>query len=301
MISVGQNLVPNPSFENIISCDPINGDFYAQDWIRTNNYSPDYYNSCWPDSIDNGARDVPQNRYGFQLPRTGESYFGLVGAFFGFDGREYIQAELTETLEANYTYHVNFYVALSDSSLFAVNDIGALLSDTPAYTPTLSVLNYNPQIANDPQVQPLSTYDYWYSVSGSFTASGGEKFITIGNFKDDMNTDISSLGYFTNKQYGYYFIDDVSVIPDSIFQSVNENEFTFSIYPNPATTNLTIESRTPPAQVWVRDVAGRAVLPTLRLRSGYGNVDVSGLPSGIYLVEVLTQNGQRSVKKVVVE
>jgi len=74
-----------------------------------------------------------------------------------------------------------------------------------------------------------------------------------------------------------------------------------SIYPNPATTNLTIESRTPLAQVWVRDVAGRAVLPTLRLRSGCGTIDVRSLPSGIYLVEALTQNGQRSVQKVVVE
>lgn len=86
------------------------------------------------------------------------------------------------------------------------------------------------------------------------------------------------------------------------FFGINElNEFELSIYPNPATTNLTIESRTPLAQVWVRDVAGRAVLPTLRFRSGYGNIDVSSLPSGIYLVEVLTKNGQRSVQKVVVE
>ncbi|MFM1930760.1 MAG: hypothetical protein RL226_63 [Bacteroidota bacterium] len=30
-------------------------------------------------------------------------------------------------------------------------------------------------------------------------------------------------------------------------------------------------------------------------------IDASSLPSGIYLVEVLTQNGQRSVQKVVVE
>jgi hypothetical protein len=75
------------------------------------------------------------------------------------------------------------------------------------------------------------------------------------------------------------------------------------IYPNPATTNLTMESHTPLAQVWVRDVAGRAIMnETLRsTQSDKKTLDVSSLPSGIYLVEALTQNGQRSVQKVVVE
>jgi hypothetical protein len=96
--------------------------------------------------------------------------------------------------------------------------------------------------------------------------------------------------------------DTTSIEVSTQFFNVDEIERdNILIYPNPATTNLTIESRTPLAQVWVRDVAGRAVLPTLRLRSGYGNVDVSSLPSGIYLVEALTQSGQRSVQKVVVE
>jgi hypothetical protein len=82
-----------------------------------------------------------------------------------------------------------------------------------------------------------------------------------------------------------------------------EDSELISTYPNPATTNLTIESRTPLAQVWVRDVAGRQVI-TQTLKQVQGDravVDVSALPSGIYLVEVLTQNGQRSVQKVVVE
>jgi len=54
----------------------------------------------------------------------------------------------------------------------------------------------------------------------------------------------------------------------------------------------------------VRDLAGRKVIKqTLGPASGgQGDtrIDVSTLPSGIYLVEVLAQNGQRSVQKVVV-
>lgn len=87
-----------------------------------------------------------------------------------------------------------------------------------------------------------------------------------------------------------------------LYSAVDELEMVdMIIYPNPATSDLTIESRTPLSEVWVSDMAGRVVLPTLRLRSGYGNIDVSALPSGIYLVEAITEDGRRSVQKVVVE
>ena len=82
---------------------------------------------------------------------------------------------------------------------------------------------------------------------------------------------------------------------------IHELERSLSVSPNPATSNLTIQSKTPLSEVWVSDMAGRVVLPTLRLRSGYGNIDVSSLPSGIYLVEAITEDGKRSVQKVVVE
>lgn len=94
------------------------------------------------------------------------------------------------------------------------------------------------------------------------------------------------------------------------YASVHELDFTFTIYPNPATSNITIQSKTPLAQVWVSDLAGRRVLPalyssTLRVpqgdTSGYANIDVSALPSGIYLVGAITEDGRRSVQKVVVE
>jgi hypothetical protein len=103
-----------------------------------------------------------------------------------------------------------------------------------------------------------------------------------------------------------YTFDELApwvVVVDPLTVGINETDFTFSIYPNPGTTNLTIESHTPLAQVWVRDVAGRAIMnETLRsAQSDKKTLDVSSLPSGIYLVEVLTQNGQHSVQKVVVE
>jgi type V secretory pathway adhesin AidA len=53
-------------------------------------------------------------------------------------------------------------------------------------------------------------------VEGSFTATGTERFITIGNFYSKANTN-TVLGYF-NHQHGYSWllVDDVSVIPSDL-------------------------------------------------------------------------------------
>ncbi len=113
--------------------------------------------------------------------------------------------------------------------------------------------------------------------------------------------DYQCLDNIINQTHPIYSFE-TSAISTAIDESLSDEPLL--IYPNPATTNLTIESRSPLAQVWVRDVAGRAHRYTTLPRGTQGDravVDVSGLPSGIYLVEVLTQNGQRSVQKVVVE
>jgi hypothetical protein len=131
--------------------------------------------------------------------------------------------------------------------------------------------------------------------------------MAIGVFRPQTQLTVEQVASYPVTEYSwdvaYYYIDDVLLIPLDVWLSSHDSEFTFSTYPNPATTNLTIESRAPLAQVWVRDVAGRAIMnETLRsAQSDNKTLDVSSLPSGIYLVEVLTQNGQHSVQKVVVE
>ncbi|MGB1319238.1 MAG: hypothetical protein ACPG5W_13560, partial [Flavobacteriales bacterium] len=85
----------------------------------------------------------------------------------------------------------------------------------------------------------------WIKVSGSFVAEGGERYLAIGNFNNDSNTDTISVpngGSLVNQPEGYwdeagYFIDDVSVIPDSIYLGTNdfeEGKVKLNLYPNPA-------------------------------------------------------------------
>ena len=84
--------------------------------------------------------------------------------------------------------------------------------------------------------------------------------------------------------------------------SLSEIELFPNPAPNPATDNLRIESQTPLAQVRLTDLAGRpSIHETLRSAQRNKIIDISHLPSGIYLLEAITQDGKRSVQKVVVE
>jgi sugar lactone lactonase YvrE len=71
-----------------------------------------------------------------------------------------------------------------------------------------------------------------------------------------------------------------------------------TLAPNPATTHLTITTPTPIQTLTVSNYLGQAVLR----REGSGReVDVSGLPAGVYVVEVVTENGHREYGKFVKE
>lgn len=207
------NLVQNYSFENYISCPTTAGSqvYFAAPWSGTNN-STDYFNSCAPPYFFS----VPyQSSTSFQYARTGDAFAGLF-MLNGYGGnyREYLQGQLSDTLVTSICYKITFFVNNSSYAKYAVNNFGVYLStDTfttiwnPApYTP--QVLGFNNEIIND-------TLN-WVEISGIYIANGGEKFISIGNFFDDANTDTLDTG---NGTYSgaYYFIDDVSVISiDSI-------------------------------------------------------------------------------------
>ena len=100
------------------------------------------------------------------------------------------------------------------------------------------------------------------------------------------------------------------MLPTTVF-NVGHSSNDFRLYPNPATKQLTIESRQTTTGkielVEIYDVLGvRCLTPTLspdknRDRHGEGvSVDVSSLASGIYFVKVKTKEGE-SVAKFVKE
>jgi hypothetical protein len=144
-----------------------------------------------------------------QPPRSGEGYGGIICYNFGTEYREYITGTFSAPLMAGMLYDVEFWVSLHNGYIQAIEEVGAYISAVPP-GPFANALH----IAVTPQVEnifgPLDDTTNWKRVYGQYLATGGEQYITIGNFHDDAGTTITQPG--TVGSFGaYYFVDDVSV------------------------------------------------------------------------------------------
>ena len=199
--SFAQNLVPNYSFEDTLSCPDNQAQIYkTPPWFQPTTGTPDYYNEC------SSIMGIPGA--GSQYPKTGKGYAGIF-VFSSFLYREYIEAPLISPLIAGKKYCVEFYVNLSDSCNIAIDALGLYFSTGSITSSNYFNLPDLPQIKN-PDGNILKDKNNWKAISGEYIAIGGENFITIGNFKDDVNT--NSTIVLGDRPESYYYIEDVSVI-----------------------------------------------------------------------------------------
>jgi len=214
-----QNLVINPSFEERNRC-PNNfsasyRDFNLPGWKAANMGTPDYFNQCsWGDC------DVPFNWAGESNAHTGVAYAGIYiwsrPNAKPRSYREYIEGELSEPLTKGRRYRLEFYFKLASYSVYTADRIGLMLMDTSYFQGNDQVINRVPAlswISNEPV-----TSAGWLVASGEYKASGGEKFIVIGNFFDNLSTQFTQLETRKGKSpmlngSAYFYIDDVAVIP----------------------------------------------------------------------------------------
>ena len=183
-------------------------------WYVPTGGSSDRFNSCF----NQGTLGMPQNYAGWQYARSGISYAGIDMCETSHY-RDYITGRFFDTLTATKKYCVTFYVSLGDSLWFAVSGIGAYLSaDSICEDRNFpdTALPYIPQIEN-PSNNILTDKINWVPVSGEYTASGGETFITIGDFYSDTLSHFTYIGHggtvaaWQTEVNSYYYIDDVYV------------------------------------------------------------------------------------------
>ncbi len=215
------------------------------------------------------------------------------------DSREYIQTELLQTLIGGRTYEVKFYVSAADSGKYASNDIGCYLSTNQINSNDLQFLPFTPQVSNQPLLNPLSDASAWIEVSDTFISIGGEKYITIGNFKDDAHTDTTHFNPDTiSRNASYHYIDDVSVTClDCFLSSSNIRNDLVTITPNPASDYIKINYRER-YSLDILNVNGEVVFHDNVQEQNF-TTDIHSLPSGLYF---LIFNGLNNliVKKIVI-
>ena len=218
----GQNLVKNPSFESNIKCPDSFGSLSedVKNWRKPSLGTTDYFNTC------SDKLPVENNFIGSQLPFDGNAYVGLY-LYAPKDYREYITAELETALEKDKLYKVSFMVNLADEVEFAIQEFGILFTQAAFeintsknialdYMPSGGIINYK-EIAN---ANFYKDNTKWVEISTIIMGKGNERFLTIGNFKNNDQT-LKQVVKKTARKSSYYFVDMVSVIE---IPSYNLNE-----------------------------------------------------------------------------
>ncbi|HWY13355.1 MAG TPA: T9SS type A sorting domain-containing protein [Bacteroidia bacterium] len=287
------NLVPNPSFEDTVTCPQTYGETFKCKFWNTYRATPDYFNSC---STYTNDVSTPYNFSGYQIPRSGNAYMG-VGTFVTKtqtpNYREYIGGMLTSTLIVGQKYFFSLNCVATKSTLGPSNCYSSKLGVTFSKTSYAGISPY--PINNSAKVYSsaiISDTVNWNTVKGSFVADSAYKYVIIGNFFNDNLTDTLIFDGNPNCLGAYYFVDDVCLSTDSNFAynyypegvtKMNSIDYNIKIYPNPINNIFTLEKPEQNDNYFITNVIGTVI------KSGSCNnkkniIDVSELENGIYFL-----------------
>lgn len=219
--SIAQNLVLNPGFEehgeisgNGAGSDNMRGN-RVKHWFSPTDASPDYFVRGNPYLV---------NQYGPPLSFSGQAMAGMAVYGGRKEYREYIIGEFSAPLEAGVTYDVSMALALAAFSGEMINGFGICFTHDRIVDKTTSyALKFVPQLIIDSTDQD-GLIGKWTTFHAIYTARGGEKYITLGNFSTDKKTDSKKVNAGKGAPYAYYYLDDISVSPQGNDTIVVEEE-----------------------------------------------------------------------------
>lgn len=220
---LSQNLIQNPSFEvdgKITSSSQL---YKANGWSDANGGSVDIF-STNARSSDLG---IPDNYAGSQTSEA--NYAGFTAHYddqhvsllqsvlqlevIGAKGyqyfAEYPQGALSQPLVAGQKYLMTLQVSLSEKSGRAVKGLGVYFSNDQLNGSNNRMLTQKPQVRSEVFASDKSG---WVTISGEFTAQGGERFFIIGAFEgtSEAKTIVEERKENDDKR-AYYYIKGASL------------------------------------------------------------------------------------------
>ncbi len=216
-----QNLVSNPSFEKYF----IIPDNFTTVKVKNQEVLPNWVFIATPDFFHKNAKTkvvgVPKNFAGSMKPHDGNGYAGLIlradPEYYVFSPKysEFLQNELSEPLKKGKMYCMTLYISLAAKSGFAVDGFGLYFSnDRIVIKQKGDELIYKPHIENKTG-NIMYVQNKWMQFSGIYKARGGEKYVTIGDFKSLEETQLMRIKSKLVEKidfFSYYYIDNLSLV-----------------------------------------------------------------------------------------
>jgi outer membrane protein OmpA-like peptidoglycan-associated protein len=189
-LSYTQNLLPNPSFEEENICTEYDKNCAPEAWIATSLYANYYFD---------------------QLPRSydGRHFIGLSAGHLWKKGvRNFIRTRLLCALRKDNKYRLTFYV---NSRWNILDSIGVYFSPGDFLFEKRRFNAIQPQLwSADGRDSSNPPYTEWQKIELTYTATGTEQYISIGNFK---RVDYSGIKKAEYRDEYYFFLDMVSLTP----------------------------------------------------------------------------------------
>lgn len=214
--SGAQDLIANSSFERCNLCPTKLGSFDEDviHWSAPTMGSTDYFNSC------SSSMGTPENFNGKQAAHSGTAYAGFY-LFAPEDYREYLQTRLSKPLEKDREYKLTFYLSRAERSDFAIREVGVLLSDRELDINTKKTLTKKHWFAsgirdyNFIEIKEPTFWEQtrqWIKLETRFKAKGTERYMIIGNFKQNARTRVQQTARGATKG-AYYYVDSFDIQP----------------------------------------------------------------------------------------
>ncbi len=300
----GQNLVPNPSFEQGACPTGIAQLDSATGWISIQT-TPEYFNRCAVNDGLTGNCSVPVNDFGFQnAPDPSCAAYVGIATYNPFypNNHEIIGCELITALNIGQKYFISFKTALATSEYGAgSNNLGVLFKTTQLPHPVGYPNANRAQIKSNYIITDTTN---WTTIYGSFISDSAYQFLEIGNFFDDSLTVLADAS-----KVSYYFIDDVCVSTDSAFTAnylytcgpsrIIEEQIIFpELFPNPATNSINLSYNSGLFSLIIYNSIGDIILNVDKQNSNL-QIDVSQFPPGLYLAD-FEVTGKHALSKFIV-
>ena len=303
--SAQNNLVLNGSFEDVNGCPWVNNTInegYVFNVSNPANYTPDYLNICY-NLLGYPSSGIPSNSRGYQMPRTGDAYVGIDLWEINTPARDYIQLKFADTLKQGHRYAFTCYLSMANKFRYAIANFGAYFSVDAVSMPAIDVLPFVPQIENADSNMLTDTLN-WMPITGTYLANGGEQYVLLGNFKpvaEGYDTAYQYYGSSSHANAAYYYIDDVSLIDLDSTLAVHEHEAMTKVelFPNPASTILTIKLNAAYQQYSITDIKGNTLMQNSINKQEQLQLDITALPSGFYMISFIDKQGYITREKFV--
>ncbi len=198
------------------------GDYYYIGGFWPNSYTGYFYANFYCGNINpisgNGMAGI------YTYGRWGSDQFSLINDF-----REYISNHLNSSIIPGKKYNVSFYLTNGNDSVFTYGCNNLAINFSINALQEHININQNLIIPVTPQIHIdtiVFLHNYWHQFKFKYIADSAYNYITIGNFKNNIQTldsnfytlDTYHYGYLFNSPYivsrgAYYFIDKIEIYP----------------------------------------------------------------------------------------